>query len=129
MKRQKRKMFFKELLHDSKIDARQFKTVSGSPILYTKLKRHKGIYYPLAKHREHSTAKVGKSHKHACVVLSKSYGREVYTNIDIWPDETARERLIQKLKGLSFSECEEDNNADIGIDIPTEIIVSEHENG
>ncbi|KAL4236904.1 hypothetical protein ACF0H5_005290 [Mactra antiquata] len=126
MKRQKRKLFFKDFLNDSKHDAKQFKTVTGSPILYTKLKKHRGIYYPLAKHHDNAKSKPRNSHKHACVVLSKTYGREVYTNIDIWPDETARERLLQKLQGLSMSEGEDDDDDDdVGIDIPTAIATTE----
>ncbi|XP_045160849.2 uncharacterized protein LOC123525765 isoform X4 [Mercenaria mercenaria] len=123
MKKQKKKMFFREVSKDKKQDAKQFKTATGSPILYTKFKKHKGIYYPLAKHQLTLRPKPQHSHKHAAVVYSRTYGREVYGNIDIWPDDdTARERLLEKLKGLS-----QEDDEDVGIDIPTGITTTEEE--
>lgn len=123
MKKQKRKMFFKDTGHDNRLDNRQFKTATGSPILYTRFKKHKGIYYPLAKHHMIMKPRPQPTHRHATVVYSRTYGREVYDSVDIWPDETAREKLIQKLKGLSVSEEEED----VGIDIPQGIAASDDE--
>lgn len=114
MKRQKRKMFYKDIIQDNKLESKQFKRATGSPILYTKLKKHRAIYYPLAKYHSTQKPRPTHSHRHACVIYSRTYGREVYSNIDIWPDETARDRLIEKLKGLSLSQ--ED---DVGIDFPT----------
>lgn len=123
MKKQKKKMFFKDIVQDSKLDLKQFKTSTGSPILYTRFRKHKGIYYPLAKHHVTVRPQPQHSHKHAAVVYSRTYGREVYSNIDIWPeDDAARERLLEKLKGLSVSE--ED---DVGIDIPKGISAGEEE--
>ncbi|WAR24746.1 hypothetical protein MAR_038415 [Mya arenaria] len=116
------KMFFREIMQDSKQkpsnpDLKKFKTSTGSPILYTRFRKHRGIYYPLAKHYQGSKTKPKQNHKHACVIYSKTYGREMYGNIDIWPeDEHAKEKLLQKLQALSMEEEEEEN--DVGIDIP-----------
>ncbi|XP_053394452.1 uncharacterized protein LOC123525765 isoform X2 [Mercenaria mercenaria] len=120
-KQRKKKLFLKDSVQDRKMDSKQFKTATGSPILYTKFKKNKGIYYPLAKHHIRIKPRPQHSHKHVAVVNSRTYGREVYTNIDIWPDDNiARERLLEKLKGLSLSD--ED---DVGVDIPKETAKAE----
>ena len=117
MKKQTRnKIVFKDFQKND-LDTRQFKSSTGSPILYKKYKRHKRIYYPFSKHHATIRPKPQHSHKHAAVVYSRTYGREVYSNIDIWPDDDeSRKRLFEKLKEISLSE--EYDNDDDGIDIP-----------
>ncbi|XP_053394456.1 uncharacterized protein LOC123525765 isoform X3 [Mercenaria mercenaria] len=123
MKKQTKNIFWREFIQGRKQDSKVFKTATGSPVLYTKFKKYKRIYYPLAKHHVTIGPKPQHSHKHAAVVYSRTYGREVYSNIDIWPDDdTARERLLEKLKGLSLSE-----EHDVGIDSPNEIVANEDE--
>ncbi|XP_053394458.1 uncharacterized protein LOC123525765 isoform X5 [Mercenaria mercenaria] len=113
MTKQTENMLFTDLMRDQKLDSKQFKTTTGSPILYTKFNKHTRIYYPLAKHHVTVGPTPQHSHKHAAVVCSRTYGREVYGNIDIWPDDDiAREKLLEKLKRLSLSE---DDN--VGTDI------------
>jgi len=79
-------MLSKSIMQEYKRDMKQFKTTTGSPITYAKLRKQKGMYYPLA--RPHLVSKKGKlNHHHVAVVYSKMYGREVYENVDIWPDD------------------------------------------
>jgi hypothetical protein len=81
--------------------------------LYKKFRTPKGIYYPLFNYGRVERQKPQHSHKHAAVVNSKTYGREVYGNIDIWPDDdTVKARLIEKFQELSLSE-EEVSGTDI----------------
>jgi hypothetical protein len=118
MKKHKMKAIYRNMLQDKKHESKIFKTATGSPILYTKFKKHKGTYYPLKKHHVTKRPKPQQSHLHAAVVYSRSYGREVLENVDIWPDnDKAKDRLLQKNKRLSLSE--ED---DFGIDIREEIV-------
>lgn len=110
-------MFFRDIMQDSKGESKQFKTATGSPILYTRFKKHRGVYYPLAKHHTNMKAKTKHSNKHICVVYSKRYGREMYANVDIWPDdEEAQQKLLKKLSTVSMEDAEEED--DFGIDIP-----------
>lgn len=113
MVRQKRKILLKDVVADKNLESKQFKRPTGSPILYTKLRKHRALYYPLAKQNVTKCLERDHSHRHACVVYSKTYGRELYSNIDIWPDETAKKKLIDKLQGLSLSQLE-----NVRIDIP-----------
>jgi len=109
-------MFFRDIMHDNKGEAKQFKSATGSPILYTKFKKHRGIYYPLAKHHANMKGTPKKKGKHVCVVYSKLYGREMYANVDIWPDdEAAQKRLLKKLQTMSIDDDLSDD--DFGIDM------------
>ena len=103
---QARNIFFKDTFLEKRSDTKQFKTVTGSPILYSKIEKHGSIYYPLVKRNVTEKPKPQKSHKHSAVVNSRTYGREVYGNIDIWSDDDiARESMVEKLKRLSLFEC------------------------
>ena len=96
-------MFVKDEFLEKRIDTKQFKTVTGSPILYSKIEQHGSIYYPLVERNVTEKPKPQKSHKHSAVVISRTYGREVYGNIDIWSDDDiARESMVEKLKQLSL---------------------------
>ena len=120
MKKSKKKSFVRQ---DKNDESKIFKTATGSPILYTKYKKRKGIYYPLKKHYVTKRPKPQHSHRHVAVVYSRSYGREVFESIDIWPDDKkTKERLLEKIKGLSSSSEE-----DVGIDIPEGIVKFEEE--
>ena len=78
-------MLSKGIMQEYRKDMKQFKTATGSPVTYAKLRKQKGLYYPMAK--PHLIAKQGKlNHHNVAVVYSKMYGREAYQNIDIWPD-------------------------------------------
>jgi hypothetical protein len=102
--KQTKSMHFKDIFREKKVDSKQFKMATGSPILYTKISKHKSIYYPSAKRKAIKRQKPQRSHRHAAVVNSETYGREVYGNIDIWPDEEiARETLHEKLRRSSLS--------------------------
>lgn len=102
-------------MQDNKGECKQFKTATGSPIMYTKFKKHRGIYYPLAKHHGNMKIKPKHNSKHFCIVYSKRYGREVYGNVDIWPDdEESQQKLLRKLENMAI----DDEDDDFGIDIP-----------
>jgi len=131
-------MFFKDIMQEQKHnkpgnpDLKKFKTSTGSPILYSRFKKHRGIYYPLAKH--HIGKRYGRiikhDHKHVCVVYSRTYGREMYSNIDIWPDDDeAKERLLEKLQAMAREGLDDDEllddellDDDVGIDIPASLV-------
>lgn len=104
-------------MQDNKGEARQFKSATGSPIMYTRYKKHRGIYYPIAKLPANAKGKPKHNSKHICVVYSKRYGRELYANVDIWPDdEKEQQKLLRKLESISIDEDADDD--DFGIDIP-----------
>ena len=91
---------------------KQFKTSTGSPIIYTKFKKSRGIYYPVSKpHNCSKNIKKGKKLKRCCIVYSKSYGREVYGNIDIWPDDSERDKLVKISEDVTHipDECEDND--------------------
>lgn len=111
------RMYFREIIQDNKGEPKQFKTATGSPIVYKRYKKHRGIYYPLAKLPTNMKGKRKHNAKHICVVYSKRYGRELYANVDIWPDdEKDQEKLLRKLESMSLEDDTDDD--DFGIDIP-----------
>lgn len=93
-------MFCKNIMQEEKGNSKQFATATGSPILYTRFKNHKGIYYPIPKHHTGMKAWIRRSHSHFCVVYSKMYGRETYGNIGIWPDDKLKEFKSQTFHTL-----------------------------
>ena len=82
-------------MSDAKGERKQFKSSTGLPITYTRVKvqrsnkLNKGLYYPLSRIHNGSKTKSNKVKKrrHLCVVYSKMFGREMYGNVDIWPDD------------------------------------------
>lgn len=108
MKTQTKRLFLGEVVPDKLVDSKQFKTISGSPILYTKLRKRTGLYYPFAKHKVTKRQKPQKSHRPSAVVNSRSYGREVFENVDIWSDsDSSKDKLLDNLKGLPSSDEED----------------------